>query len=185
MKVLKTVVLAASVAALWVASAGRLDAQTVTKANKVTATATIQQLDVASRTVTVRNEQGEEDTFVVGPEVTRFNQLKVGDRVSLTYYESLVLQLRKPGEPSNLTADAAVAGRVKEQPGAGIATLQTRTVTVKAVDLAAPSITVTTQDGYTMTRKVEDRKNVEGVKAGDRIDITYSQAMVLAAEPAK
>lgn len=63
------------------------------ESNKVTATATIQQIDATARAVTLRNEKGEEDPFVVGPEVTRFNPQ------------------------------------------------QTRTVTVKAVDPAAPSPT--------------------------------------------
>jgi len=40
-------------------------------------------------------------------------------------------------------------------------------------------------DGRTITRKIENRKNLEGVKAGDRTDITGSQAVVIAAEPAK
>ena len=61
----------------------------------------------------------------------------------------------------------------------------TTTVTVKAVDMTAPSITVETTDGRTLTRRVADRKNLEGVKAGDRIDITYSQAFIVLAEPAK
>ena len=161
------------------------DPKTVTKANKVTATATIQQIDAASRAVTLRNEKGEEDTFVMGPEVTRFNQLKVGDKVSLTYYESLVFEVRKPGMKTNDSTDAVAAGRAKNQPGGGIVTQQTRTVTVKAIDATVPSITVVTADGRTITRKIEDRKNIEGVKPGDRIDITYSQALVIAAEPAK
>src|SRR5262249_56058821 len=77
------------------------------------------------------------------------------------------------------------AGRGKDRPGAGIAARQTRTVTVKAVDPGVPSITVETADGRTITRKIEDKKNIEGVKVGDRIDITYTQALVIAAEPAK
>ena len=72
-------------------------AQTVTKEGTVTATATITAIDSATRSLTLRNEKGEQDTFTAGPDVTRFNQLKVGDTIRLTYYESLVLQLRKPG----------------------------------------------------------------------------------------
>ena len=59
------------------------------------------------------------------------------------------------------------------------------TVTVKAVDMNAPSITVVTPDNRTLTRKVEDKKNLEGVSPGDRIDITYTQALMVNAEPAK
>jgi hypothetical protein len=35
----------------------------------------------------------------------------------------------------------------------------------------------------TLTMKIADRKNLEGVAPGDRIEITYSQGLVVAAEP--
>ena len=58
-------------------------------------------------------------------------------------------------------------------------------MTVKAVDMNVPSITVVTADGRTLTRKIAEKKNLEGVKAGDQIDITYTQAVVVSAEAAK
>jgi len=48
-----------------------------------------------------------------------------------------------------------------------------------------PSITVVTADGRTLTRKIAEKKNLEGVSPGDRIDITYRQGLVVAAEPSK
>ena len=106
----------------------------MTKGGTVTATATIQAIDHATRSVTLRNDKGEEDTFVAGPEVQRFNELKVGDTIRLTYHESLVFQLRKAGAPSRESGDALAAGRLKSMPGGAVAVQQTRTVTVKAVD---------------------------------------------------
>ena len=55
--------------------------KTVTKENAVTATATITAIDPATRSITLRTEKGDEDTFTVGPDVTRFDQLKVGDTI--------------------------------------------------------------------------------------------------------
>jgi Cu/Ag efflux protein CusF len=159
--------------------------KTVTKQNQATAIVTIQAIDPATRSITLRAENGDEDTFTVGPEVKRFNELKVGDKIRATYYEALVFQLRKPGAASAPSGDAAAAGRIKEVPGAAVGTQQTRTVTVKAVDMNAPSITVVTPDGRTVTRKVGDKKNLEGVNPGDRIDITYTQALIVNAEAAK
>jgi Cu/Ag efflux protein CusF len=159
--------------------------KTVTKQNKVTRTATITAIDQATRSVTLRADNGDEDTFTAGPEVTRFSQLKVGDKIKASYYESLVFQLRKAGAPSSPTADAVAGGRIKEVPGGAIGTQQTRTVTVKSVDAKAGTITVVAQDGRTMMRKVDDKKNLEGISAGDRIDITYTQALMVAAESAK
>jgi len=66
-------------------------------------------------------------------------------------------------------------GRTKNQPGVGIAAQQTRTVTVKAIDPNVSSITVVTAEGRPIARKIEDMKNINGVKAGDGIDITYTQ----------
>jgi hypothetical protein len=83
----------------------------VAKANAVTAVATIQAIDSTTRSVTLKNEKGEEDTFQIGPEVKRFDEFKVGDKVRLTYYESVVFQLRKPGETSNPAGTAGAAGR--------------------------------------------------------------------------
>ena len=184
MSIIKSLTLTAAVVALPLVSLAQND-KTVTKEAAVTATATIQAIDSTARTVTLKNEKGEEDTFSVGPDVKRFNELKVGDKIRMTYYESLVFQLRKPGAPTNAASDALAAGRTKAVPGGAVATQQTRTVTVKAVDPSVPSITVVTQDGRTVTRKIEDKKNIEGVKAGDKIDITYTQAVLVNAEPAK
>jgi len=45
------------------------------------------------------------DSFSVSPTVTRFNELKVGDKVKMTYYESLVFQVRKPGQKASGDSD--------------------------------------------------------------------------------
>src|SRR5262245_4490624 len=99
-------------------------AQTLKKEGAVTATATITMIDSTTRAVTLRNEKGEEDTFTAGPDVKRFDQLKVGDKIRLTYYESLVLTLRKPGDASSASADTLAAGRTKSVPGGAVGVQQ-------------------------------------------------------------
>ena len=82
-------------------------AQTVQKSDSVSATATIQAIDKANRLVTVRDESGAEDTMQVRPAMKRFDELKVGDKVKITYTESLVLQVRKPGDAVKAAGDDA------------------------------------------------------------------------------
>ena len=82
----------------------------VTKQNEVTVTATVKAIDHATRSVTLRAENGDEDTFTVGPAVTRFDQLKAGDTIKATYYESLVFEVRKPGAPAPAPAPASPRG---------------------------------------------------------------------------
>jgi Cu/Ag efflux protein CusF len=171
-------------AALVVASVAGA-AQTVTKSESVSATATIQAIDKANRLVTLRDEKGQEDTMQVGPAMKRFDELKVGDKVRVTYYESLVLQVRKPGDAAKPGTDATLTKSTGAAPGATLSVQQSTTVEVLAIDQKLPSITVRTADGRTVTRKVEERKNLEGVKVGDKIDITYTQAAVVNVEPVK
>ena len=76
--------------------------------------------------------------------------------------------------------------RAKSALPAGTVAVQDKaTVTVKAVDMSVPSITVTTADGRTVSRKIENKKNLEGVKAGDKIDITFTRALVTEVQDAK
>jgi Cu/Ag efflux protein CusF len=176
----KTNIVLAALVALAGAAAPAAAQQPITKVNSVSATATVQAIDSTGRKVTLRNDKGEEDTFVVGPEMKRFEELKVGDKVKMTYYESLVLQVRKPGEKVNVAGvDAALTRAKSALPAGTIAAQEKMSVTVKAIDPAVPSITVLTDDGRTVTRKIENKKNLEGVKVGDKIDLTYTESILV------
>ena len=185
--------LAVLAAALSVAAAPMAAAQTpVTKTKSVSATATIQAIDSTTRTLTIRDESGVEDSYVAGPEIKRFDELKVGDKVKMTYRESVVLQLRKAppagttgAKPADPSLDAAVTRGKGALPGVTAAVQEKMTVTVKSIDASVPSITVTTPDGRTITRKVEDRKTLEGVAAGDSIEVTYTRALLTSIERGK
>ena len=160
----------------------------ITKTKSISASATIQAIDTTKRTITLRDESGSEDTYAVGPEVKRFNELKVGDEVKMTYYESVVVQVHKPGETSGTVGtatDAAISRSKGALPGATIAMQDRMTVTIKAIDPAVPSVTVTTSDGRTVTRKIDDKKLLDDLKPGDVVDITYTRALLTHVEPAK
>ena len=160
----------------------------ITRSKSISATATIQAIDTTKRTITLRDESGTEDMYAVGPEVKRFNELKVGDKIKMTYYESIVLQVRKPGETSGTVGtatDAAISRSKGALPGATIAMQDKRTVTIKAIDPAVPSVTVTTSDGRTVTRKIEDKTLLDNLKPGEVVDITYTRALLTHVEPAK
>ena len=67
---------------------------------KVTITATIEAIDKSARLVMLKGEKGNVVTVQVGEEMKRFNELKVGDKVSATYTESLAVSVRQPGQPA-------------------------------------------------------------------------------------
>jgi len=163
--------------------------KTVTKQGEtITAVETIQAIDQTNRIVTLKADDGTEEAIYVPPSVKRFNEMKVGDKVKAKYYESYVFQIRKPGDPAPAAAQGTT-GKITRgtgpHPSGTIAAQTTTTVEVVSIDQAVPSITVKTTDGRTITRKVDNKKNLEGVKAGDKIDITYTQAALVSVEPAK
>ena len=122
----------------------------------------------SARLVTLKDAQGETETIYAGPEVERFNALKVGQKVTFRYYESLVYAIQPPGSKP-ATGGAGVTRTPGDKPGGTIAQQMTATVTINAVDVKVPAVTITAEDGRKMSLKVENPKNLEGVKVGDRV----------------
>jgi Copper binding periplasmic protein CusF len=153
----------------------------VTQTDAVELTAKIEAIDKTSRLVTLKDKEGEVETIYCGPEVKRFDELKVGDTVTFRYFESIAYAIRKPGQPSGLPAQTGPKVNRGEgaRPGGTVAQQETATVTVKAVDAKVPSLTVLTEDGRTVSFKVEDKKNLKDVKAGDKVEITYTEAVMI------
>lgn len=56
-------------------------------------TAKVEEIDYAKRSVKVRGPQGNLREFTVGPEVTRFDNVKVGDLVVLRVTEAMAMQM--------------------------------------------------------------------------------------------
>jgi len=44
---------------------------------------------------------------------------------------------------------------------------------------------VLTDDGRTVTYKIEQAKNLEGFKAGDKLAVTYTEALLVSVAPAR
>ena len=70
-------------------------AQSAASADILRASVRVDAIDKAQRVVTVRDEKGNKDTFHAPPEMQRFDELKVGDRINLTYYQGIAFEVRK------------------------------------------------------------------------------------------
>jgi len=153
----------------------------VTQTDAVELTAKIEAIDKTARIITVKDEDGDLETIKCGPEVKRFDELKVGDTVTFRYYESIAYAIRKPGQPSGLPAQTGpkVVRGTGARPGGTVSEQETATVTVKAIDTKVPSITVLTEDKRTVSFKVEDKNNLKDVRVGDRVEVTYTEAVMI------
>ena len=79
----------------------------VTETASVEATATIEAIDHTGRLVTLKGKDGNTETIYAGPEVKRFDELKVGDTVTFRYYESVAVHIRKPGQAAAPASEGA------------------------------------------------------------------------------
>ena len=143
-------------------------------------TATIEAIDHTSRAITLKSTDGKVETMVAGPEVKRFSELKVGDTLTFRYYESTAFSIRKPGEKAPApAAEAAMTRGTGAKPSGTLSQQATATVTVKAIDPKVPSVTVLTDENKLVTFRIADKKNIEGLKVGDKVDITYTEALMI------
>ena len=150
----------------------------------VTRSVTIEAIDHGTRTLTVKQDDGTFLTFEVSNDVKRFDQLKVGDTITAKYYTNLVLRLKKPGE-KDVDASADKETKNPTRVGGTIAKQRTITATITQLDPKIPSITFTGPNNWKYSSKVQDRKAIENVKVGDKVDITWTEALLVSLDPGK
>ncbi len=147
-----------------------------------TVTATVEAIDHATRTFTLKGPEGNYVDVEASPDVTRFNEIKVGDKVTARYYENVVLRLKQPDEKSVDSDGEAVTRGAGVKPGATVATQRTITAMITAIDPSVPSITFTGPRNWKYSSRVEDKKALAKVKVGDKVDITWTAALLVSLE---
>lgn len=148
-------------------------------------TATVVDIDLEKRIVTLKNEEGDVRDFKIGEEAINLPQVKVGDMVTIKFLESVAVEVVKSGTATasgeNITIFRAKPG---EMPG-GMVTRQTAIMaSVKAIDTEAGTISLMGPAGKTVKVKVEDPANLEKVKVGDELLITFTEARAISVEHA-
>lgn len=147
----------------------------------VTGKATIIAIDKEKRIVTLRNQKGEDVQLVADERVQRFNELKVGDTVTATYSQAVAVSVRKPGAPAPEKKTEEIV-RQTDAIGAKVTREQTATVTVREIDMTAPSLTAEGPQGRKFTFIVRDKSSLQGLKVGDKVDVTYTEALLVKAD---
>jgi hypothetical protein len=154
----------------------------------VTVSATVEAVDKATRTVSLKGPKGNVVDVVAGEEVRNFDQIKKGDTLTVKYAEALTLELKKDGKPVG-RSDSEAMKRAKpgEKPGGVARRDVTITAEVVGVDATAKTISLKGPKGNVVDLNVQDPEQLKLVKKGDRVDATYTQAIAIsmaAAAPA-
>jgi Cu/Ag efflux protein CusF len=148
---------------------------------------TVSAIDKEAGTVTLKGPKGNTLTLDV-KDRQKLDMIKVGDPVVAAYVESVAFRVQKAGTaaPGMSVQESRASSKPGETPAGAIGREVTATVTITAIDRKANTVTMKGPQGNTETIKVRDPKNLEGVKVGDLVEITYTQALAVSLDkPAK
>jgi len=173
-----TAVFASAVLSLALATTARAQVKEI-PGEKVTASGTVEAIDYSNRVLTLKDEDSELVTVDVPADVKRFAEIKVGDKVTATYYDNVTVRLKKPGEAPVNAESAAVTPGTGVKPGGTVAAQRTMTAVVEAIDPKVPSITFKGPKGWKYSRRILDKNVLKQVKVGDQVDFTWTEAVML------
>ncbi len=148
-------------------------------------TATIAAIDPATRDVTLSRPNGPDVVIHASEAVKNFDQLKVGDRVTLKQGEALLIGLRKvTGGIRERTDWVEVhVAQPGDRPGVVVKHQIQAIANVTAIDRKTGKVTLR---GVKETRKfdVNDPKLLASLKVGDQVEATLLQGEALVVQPA-
>lgn len=151
----------------------------------IKATATVEAVDPATRHVTLKLANGTSKTLALGDQVKNFDQLKVGDKVTVGYLEGVTLELKKGGKAAVARTEQSGMDRAKpgDKPG-GVAAREVHVVAdVVAVDAAKHTVTLK-GPMQTVELSVRDPEQMKLIQKGDQVEATYTEALAVMVEPA-
>jgi hypothetical protein len=185
-KMLPMLALAAAALVLPSCSSDKAEAEkplTVEESATVAMTSRVESVDYATRWITLRDMSGYTTSFVVGPQVQRLNEVKVGDSVRTEYNVRLEAELRAPTaeESANPIVITKTTSRApsSSDPASGTQRRVKLVTTVEAVDLGRMHVTLKGPMGDTATIRAREQENIKRLHVGDTIVITYVEGSAI------
>ena len=145
-------------------------------------------IDPATRAVTIEGPKGT-TTVHVGKEVKNFGNLKVGDVVNISYYESVAAQIVKGSQKAEdpQAATFAYGSPAGMKPSGGVGASLTAGVKVEAIDLGTNTVAFKGEDGQTHIVEVKSpnmQKFIRTLKPGYHVNVTFTDSVAVEINPA-
>ena len=150
-----------------------------------TETGTVEAVETSTRTITLRKSDGTLVETVAGPDIKRFDEVKIGDKITASFYDTIILRMHRAGEADVNAKATSTTGSGQALPGGTRAKQRTMTVTIASIDPKVPSVTFTGPNGWKYSSKVQDTEALAKVKVGDKLDIVWTEAVLVSVERGK
>ena len=138
-------------------------------------------VDQKHRLLALEGDDGGRMVLPVAEEFRDFERARVGDQVVVSYTEAIAWQVKPSdkGAPGVSTRETLSNPRAGEAPGGAIERAITITATITAFDVARGTVTLTGPQGRSNTLKAHRPADLEKIRVGDLVDITYSEALAV------
>lgn len=139
-------------------------------------------IDRENRLVTLRGDDGEQMTMVVGPDIERFEKLEVGDKVQARYTEAVAVALATGGSEADLRQkieSSAAEQPSSGKPGLGAVERTTIVANVFEIDKDAGTLTLRGPSGDPVKVRVQDQAALDELEVGNQLVMSYVQASVV------
>jgi hypothetical protein len=154
-----------------------------------TASATVEKVNADKHELTLKSSDNKPFTINVPDNVARLDNVKPGDKLRVSFYESVAVSLAKPGEAPVGQQKSIVSTRTPGAlPGGAVAKQITTTAKIVKVADSKDELTIAGKSGKETTIKVDDpqvQSQLSKLKVGDRIQTTFTQAMATSVTPAR
>ncbi len=156
-----------------------------------TMTATVQSVDIENRTVTLKDSDGRVATFNVAPEVVNLPQVKPGDRVDVSRYEAVAIDVTKaaagsvPMAKQTTTIARAEEGELPAGQASRITSITAQVVGLNAAEhkimLVGPAGGIRT----VFVKRPKLQQMLYELKVGDMVQISFAEAEIASVTPAQ
>ena len=140
---------------------------------------TVTKIDKKTRTIFFKNSEGE-SKFVAGPEIKNFDQIKTGDRLSVTYEIAVAIELIKTksdGIRSKVETSTEITSKPGEKPIRTISNTTTIIADIINVDRAKKLVSVKGPSGKVTVVTVKNSLLLADVNVGEQVRVIYFDAM--------
>lgn len=164
-------------------------AKKATVSETVKLTAAVKAVDYDQRLIALQGQDGKSMTVEASPEVRRLKEIKAGDMVVIEYTQAIAAELKKAGAPESRVAIKEDVKRAKADARPGLTGQREvrATVTVDAIDLRNNIVNFTGPRGdanIVAIKRPQMREFIKTLKPGDKVDVTYTEAVAVSVEPA-
>jgi len=149
---------------------------------EVTTVMTVKDIDLPHRLFMLEYDDGNVIAVQAADDLENIDQIKVGDKVEVTYFKSEAVYVTSPdAERPPVTESQTVQVDTKDgKPRKVTVKITERTSTVEAINYQTREVTLKDPDGKVSTITVKpDVKNLENVKVGDQVVLQVTEAVAL------